>query len=216
VKYFCELFQTTQDDILVILGDACINYYLNERDGLIKRYLDTLPITLFCVHGNHEERPVNISSYKEVEWHGGKVYMEDGHPGILFAKDGEIYDLNGKRAIVIGGAYSVDKWIRLARGFKWYENEQPSEEIKQAVEDKLKQVGWQVDVMLSHTCPLKYEPSEVFLPWVDQSEVNRSTEIWLGEIEECLNYQRWYCGHFHIDKLVDKLRFMFNDFEVLD
>ena len=34
-------------------------------------------ITLFCIHGNHEERPFNIGSYKEVEWHGGKVYVEE-------------------------------------------------------------------------------------------------------------------------------------------
>ena len=36
--------------------------------------------------------------------------------------------------------------------------------------------NWQVDVVFSHTCPLKYEPVEVFLPGIDQSTVDKSTE----------------------------------------
>jgi len=35
-------------------------------------------------------------------------------------------------------------------------------------------------------------------------------ERWLDGIEEHLEYGRWYCGHWHIDNTVDKLRFMFN------
>ena len=34
--------------------------------------------------------------------------MEDDFPNLLFAKDGEIFDLEGHKAIVLGGAYSVD------------------------------------------------------------------------------------------------------------
>ena len=39
-------------------------------------------------------------------WHDGVVYYEPEFPNILFAKDGEIYDFDGKKALVIGGAYS--------------------------------------------------------------------------------------------------------------
>jgi len=39
---------------MIILGDAGINYYLYERDYELKEQLAQLPITLFCVHGNHE------------------------------------------------------------------------------------------------------------------------------------------------------------------
>ena len=34
-------------------------------------------ITIFVIHGNHEERPYNISSYKESLWNGGTVYYEE-------------------------------------------------------------------------------------------------------------------------------------------
>lgn len=82
-----------------------------------------MPITLFCIHGNHEQRPSTISSYEETEWHGGTVYVEKEYPNILCAKDGEIFELDGRKTIAIGGAYSIDKAIRLAYGWGWWEDE---------------------------------------------------------------------------------------------
>ena len=87
IEYFCTENKTTKDDVLIILGDVCINYYCDRRDYRMKQYLQSLPITLFCIHGNHEERPFNIPSYQEKEWHGGIVYVEDEFPNLLFAKD---------------------------------------------------------------------------------------------------------------------------------
>lgn len=55
--------------------------------------------------------------YKLQEWNGGKVWVEEAYPNILFAKDGEIYDIAGMKTIVIGGAYSVDKFYRLSKGY---------------------------------------------------------------------------------------------------
>lgn len=76
------------------------------------------------------------------------MWYEEAYPSVLFAKDGEIYDLEGIRHIVIGGAYSVDKFYRLFRGYGWWSDEQPSEEIKQYVEQQLKENA--IDVVLSH------------------------------------------------------------------
>lgn len=75
--------------------------------------------------------------YKLQEWNGGKVWVEEAYPNILFAKDGEIYDIAGMKTIVIGGAYSVDKFYRLSKGYNWFEDEQPSDEIKAYVEKQL-------------------------------------------------------------------------------
>ena len=59
-----------------------------------------------------------------------------GVPNTRFAKDGEIYDLDGWRCIAIGGANSIDKYHR-TRQVDWWEDEQPSEWIKERVEDRL-------------------------------------------------------------------------------
>ena len=93
--------------------------------------------------------PATIPSYTEQEWHGGAVYVEEQVPSILFAKDGEVYDLNGMQTIAIGGAYSID-WMLRTPGRSWWPDEQPSDEVKGQVEKKLDQLGWQVDVVLSH------------------------------------------------------------------
>jgi calcineurin-like phosphoesterase family protein len=153
--------------------------------------------------------------YRETTWQGGTVFVEDEHPNILFAKDGEVYDFDGYKAIVIGGAYSPDKHYRLANGWSWFADEQPSEEVKAHVEAKLERIGWEIDIVLSHTCPQKYLPTEVFIPGLDQSTVDGSTELWLNSIEGRLDYRHWYCGHFHTSKRIDKLQFMFKDFDAL-
>ena len=210
-------FNIDSEDVIVLLGDVGMNYYGNKRgDRHRKKRLNKLGVPIFCIHGNHEMRPGTIPSYHEVEWHGGAVYVEDDHPNLLFAKDGEVYDLNGQKTIVIGGAYSVDKWYRLQCDLNWFPDEQPSEEIKAKVEQKLHELGWRVDAVLTHTCPERYIPREAFLSGVDQATVDSSTEQWLETIAERLDYRAWFCGHWHINKRIDKMHFLFDGFELLE
>lgn len=212
VADFCRKMQTTIDDIVIILGDVGLNYYGGKRDRLQKELLDSLKTTFFCIHGNHEKRPCNIASYYTKEWHGGQIFVEEAHPNLLFAIDGEVYELNRLNTIVIGGAYSVDKFRRLQNHWSWWPDEQPSDEIKAKVEKTLAQHHWTMDIILSHTTPKKYEPVEAFLPMVDQSTVDSSTELWLDTIEDRLKYRHWYCGHYHIEKRIDNLTIMFQSF----
>ncbi len=213
VFYFCYANETTLDDILIVLGDAGINYYANEKDYMLKNSLLQYPITFFCIHGNHEERPEKIKTYKTRKFHNGIVYYEEDYPNILFAKDGEIYNFNNHKVLVIGGAYSVDKHFRKAYGYNWYESEQPSEKTKNKIVRVLKDLDNKIDIILSHTCPYKYLPREMFLEGVDQSTVDNSTEYFLDKIEETTDYNLWYCGHYHTDKEIDKLIFMFHKIE---
>lgn len=106
-----------------------LHFKLGMIQGGIKKWQEVanLPITLFCIHGNHERRPTTIVEYKLQEWNGGKVWVEEAYPNILFAKDGEIYNIAGMKTIVIGGAYSVDKFYRLSKGYNWFEDEQSSD-----------------------------------------------------------------------------------------
>lgn len=215
IKDFCDKMNTTKEDIMIILGDVGANFHGGLTDKQRKEFLERLPITLFCIHGNHEMRPESIDTYREIPWNGGTVYREDKYPSINFAKDGEVYKLDEKEVLVIGGAYSVDKQIRLLRGWPWFPDEQPSDEIRERVERRLNDIGWKVDIVLSHTTPLKYEPIETFISGMDRSRVDTSTEEWLDKIEEKLDYRKWYCGHFHIGKKADKLQIMFEDYDTL-
>jgi 3-oxoacid CoA-transferase subunit A len=212
VGALCDKLKTTKEDVLIVLGDAGINYYGGKKDKKLKHELTELPITMFCIHGNHERRPESLGSYKEEKWCGGIVYLEPEYPNLMFAKDGEIYEINGKKCIVIGGAYSVDKHYRLSNNWGWWPDEQPTDDTKRRVEQQLDSASWRIDAVLSHTSPLKYEPREVFLSFIDDSEVDKSTEIWLDYVEDRLDYDHWYCGHYHTNKSIDKICFLFGEF----
>ena len=213
IKRFYNNSGLMESDTIIILGDVGANYHLDSRDALCKSVLNSIGVDILCLHGNHEIRPFNIDTYHLTEWNGGRVWVEDEYPNLLFAKDGEIYNIEGNRFIAIGGAYSVDKYYRLARGIDWWEDEQPSEEIKRYVEKQLSEN--EIDIVLSHTCPMRYEPTEVFLSQVDQSTVDSSTEMWLNKIEESIDYTAWYCGHWHTDKRIDKMHFLFEGWEAV-
>ena len=210
---FCRRIKPCRDDVIVILGDVGVNFFGGQRDDAVKAMLDICGPKVLCIHGNHEMRPWTVPGYTLRDWNGGKVWVQEDFPNLLFAKDGEIFLLEGRRCIVIGGAYSVDKPIRLARGLGWWEDEQPSDEIKHFVEEQLR--THKIDVILSHTCPYKYEPREMFLSCVDQSTIDDSTERWLDSIEESLDDSAWYCGHWHTDKRIDRMHFLVESFETL-
>lgn len=212
---FAARVMPTEKDTVIVLGDAGLNYYCNEMDDARKAFVSEFPFTTFCIHGNHERRPATISTYQMREYCGGMVWYEEKYPNILFAKDGEIYDFDGYSCIAIGGAYSVDKHYRLARGWSWFADEQPSEEIKAYVEEQLAKRGNRIDIVFSHTCPVDYEPVEVFISGLNQAEVDGSTEKWLGKIEAEIEYRKWYCGHFHTEKKTDRIQFMFEEIEEL-
>ena len=61
LPYFCDKYKTDVDDVLIILGDAGILYYgeNKKREQILKDHITVLPITLVCVRGNHEDRSTN-------------------------------------------------------------------------------------------------------------------------------------------------------------
>ncbi len=211
ITRFSEKAGLTDEDVIILLGDVGVNYYLNITDDKTKMILSSVKPTVFCIHGNHEQRPQYIEGYTEKEWNGGKVFYQKKYPNLLFPEDGNVFRMNGHAFLVIGGAYSVDKYYRLERRYGWWESEQPNEEIKARTEAAIKD-NPDIDIILSHTCPLKYEPREMFLTTIDQSTVDSSTEEWLDKIESMVDYKTWYCGHWHTDKKIDRMIFMYKDF----
>lgn len=230
IEAFCKRFKTTKEDAIVILGDVGINYFLDQRDEKLKEKLETLPITLLCVRGNHEARP-GIGWQKADlktkfvcdETIIGPFMFEERFPSILYMLDGEHYvfmDKDAKKTVlVIGGAYSVDKDFRLEQydlgnhNYRWFKDEQLSDAEQDLVLKRNKLMHF--DYVFTHTCPLEYEPHDMFLNGIDQSTVDKSMEKFLSTVSKSIFYDKWYCGHWHTDRTVDKLRFMFNDIIML-
>lgn len=219
LEKFCEENETTRDDVVVILGDAGYNYYGKSatKEFLIKESAADLPISIFCVRGNHEDRPENRGMKPHPCAAGplkGLMYTEEKYPNIFYAVDGEVYQGCGKSFLVVGGAYSIDKYYRLMMHWQWFKDEQLTGEERTHILDKCQ--GKHFDYVLTHTCPYSWQPVELFIGNVDESMVDSSMERWFEELESNISYNHWYFGHYHGDKYDitgdGKVTMLFNDF----
>lgn len=200
---------------IVILGDCGLNFWLNNTDKKYKKLLNSMNYHIYCVRGNHEQRPELIKSMVLVndENVNNIVYMEEAFPNIRYFVDGKIYNLLGYKCLVIGGAYSVDKWYRLV-GAGYSKNEAETADPKKCgwfkdecltaaemanIMEEVK--GESVDFILSHTCPLSWEPTDLFLNGIDQSTVDKSMEVWLDELKDNVKWKYWLFGHYHADRI---------------
>lgn len=192
---------------IILLGDVGCNYSITgERDARFKRDLSKMPFTYICLRGNHEARVTTVMQQFPEKWttiskYGGTVYAEQEFPNIEYLEDvPAFYDFAGYKTFAVPGAYSVDKDYRLAMGWKWFPDEQLSEQEMEAgriliCEEK------ETDLVISHTCPIAYEPTDLFIRGLKQSGVDKTMERYLGEVEVTLSYKRWVFGHFHSVRL---------------
>jgi 3-oxoacid CoA-transferase subunit A len=216
---------------VIILGDAGLNFYLNKTDKKYKKMLNSMGVKIYCVRGNHEQRPELIETmHLENDFQvGNMTWMEEEFPNIRYFVDGGNYIIDGHPTLVIGGAYSVDKYWRLIRaGYSatdgaiadpkkcgWFKDECLTQEEMTAIQES--NAGKKFDFVLSHTCPYSWQPTDLFLGCIDQSTVDNSMEIWMDELKETFDWNIWLFGHFHADRVErPHVEQMYMDYELLD
>lgn len=194
---------------IIILGDAGINYWLNTKDEILKHriYNKYNKLCFYCIRGNHEERPSKISTMKLI-WDNnvkGYVYYEPDYPNIKYFQDcGGEYIIGTYKTLIIPGAYSIDKYYRIERAkygsyAGWFEEEQLTEKEREKIEISV--FANRYDLILSHTCPQKFQPIDLFLSGINQSMVDNSMEEWMDKIDEITKYGVWLFGHYHRDRI---------------
>lgn len=213
---------------IIILGDVGLNFYLNKSDQKMKKVVNSKEYYLYCVRGNHEQRPQFVEGMKEMhdDIVDGPIYYEPEYPYIRYFFDYGYYTIDGYKCAVIGGAYSVDKWYRLARGgfteetnipkkTGWFPDEQLTRAEMEHCEMKL--IGRKFDFVFTHTCPLQYQPTDLFLGFVEQSKVDNRMEVWMDELFGKFDWTILCFGHYHRDRIERPyVEQYFNDIEELD
>ena len=207
LKGLCERLELSKEDTIILLGDHGINYYLNYRDIETKNYIRKhIKPTLFCIRGNHDANPQKVLTCNEKMFFGNKVLFEEGYENILYALNGYDYDINGIRSFVIGGAASVDKELRLLRGWSWFEDEVPTKEELDEIENYYDFLSsnpeTSIENILCHTCPFDAVPIDMFIGSVDQSKVDNTMEHFLQKISDKKKHKKIYCGHYHTDRKI--------------
>lgn len=201
--------ELTKNDILIILGDVGLvyQYGINAKgeEEFWRNWVNNRPWTTFCVLGNHEAYS-HISEFPIVDFCGAPArQIADS---IFYAETANIYNLNGKKCLVVNGADSVDKELR-KENISWWAQERITIKDVNKAKENLKKNNYIVDLVLSHTggegvCKMLH-----FSPTISD---NRLTEILHG-----CKYEKMYCGHYHRDLILNnRVRVVYNDILEID
>lgn len=201
-----------EDDVLIVAGDFGFVFLDTEEEH---DWLDWLEITkkytIAFVDGNHENHP-RIAEYPEEEWCGGRINRI--RKNIIHLKRGQVFEIEGKKIFTMGGAYSIDRAIRKL-GYSYWNEELPNDsEYKEAVKN-LKKYGYNVDYIVTHTAPKEIILQMGFIPDPHDYELTGFLEY---VMYECLDFKKWFYGHWHIDEEFydGKFRALLNDVVVME
>ena len=215
-------FQLTEEDYLIVCGDFGLCWAKNDEYEKNCHELSNVRYTILWVQGNHENYDM-IAEYPLEEWHGGKVRQIIRDKVILLER-GQVFEIEGRKFFTFGGAASHDvnggildrtdldfqddrrKAIESGLPFRvnhesWWKEELPSEEEMEEGLKNLALCGYQVDYVITHCCATEIQhiidrsPGQLY-------KSDRLTD-YFQNLEEKLQYQHWYFGHYHMDMEVD-------------
>ena len=185
----------TRDDAVIVAGDFGFVWDGSNAEKYWLDWFESKPWTTCFVDGNHENHHA-LAGLPVREWNGGLVH--EARPHVLHLMRGEVFDIDGLTVLAMGGAASNDRQYR-KEGRSWWPEEMPSEEETEHCRSSLDRVGWKVDYVITHTCSTRMlSPTLYPAPGWNYPAVDRLTAFF-DELEDRLDYKRWYYGHFHRD-----------------
>ena len=204
---FINRFELGENDNIIILGDCGIAWRKDRKDldQNIKLWNESSNgVKLYFLDGNHEN--FNILNSLPIENNMGKIA-----DNIYHLRRGEIYEFEGKKILVCGGADSVDKYRRV-ENFTWWKEETISQETIDNIP------AGHYDYVLTHCCPRSiFDNNRVYLStlqFLDENKINHNSEDMLEQLKDKITFDHWCFGHYHINRNLDnKFTCLFEDFK---
>lgn len=195
-EYLRNEDQWTADDVLIVCGDFGFIFTGSQQEEEFLDVLSKKPYTICFCDGNHENFS-RIYTYPKESWNGG--YVHKIRHNVLHLMRGQVFTINGKRIFTMGGAYSIDKYVR-TEGTSWWSQELPSDsEYKEGI-SSLKEHNYKVDYIVTHTAPRYVIRMMGKFPDMHDMELTGFLEWVMHEVE----FKRWFFGHWHYDKSIDQ------------
>jgi len=197
-------------DILIVLGDLGL-VWSDKADATLKytnKYLKDRNITLLSVLGNHENYD-RIENLPQTNFYGGKVYRVSSN--ISFMKNGELFNIEGIKFAVFGGAKSIDKVYR-KEGVSWWSQEIPSKDTMEYFVKNLDKINTEEYYLLTHTT--NYDQVKRIL-WHDSPKLDDVSRF-LEFIKYQYRFKHHYFGHFHSDREYENSTLLYESIVVLD
>ena len=188
---FTEQITMTKEDYLIILGDTGFTWSTIDLDYCL-RYFNRKNFTTLFIDGNHEDFN-KLNSLPVEEWNGGKVHKIS--KSIIHLIRGQVFEIENLKIFTMGGAYSVDKHLRVPNK-SWWRQELPNKtEMREGLKN-LKKHNNKVDYILTHDAPDKY----LNFSWkYNLYSDDREFKNYLEKIDESVEFKHWYFGHHHVD-----------------
>ncbi len=222
---FLEQKDMTRNDYVLILGDFGL-FDDNRQERYWLDWLDAKPWTTIWTEGNHDNMD-RLDAFPVTEdWHGGKVHKI--RDNVIHLIRGNIYDLDGRKVYVFGGARSHDisdgildpsdpdyrkkkrdmedrgAWYYRTHHKDWWAREMPSEAEMAEGSANLERYYWNVDYILSH-CP----PTRILQEMDAGRGIYQPDYLtdYLQQISDRCRYNTWLFGHMHQNKKIDDKHF---------
>ena len=207
---FINRFGLGEGDNIIILGDTGLFWYqdLEYARQDIDLYEEKCNgVHLYWLDGNHE----NFDIIKT--WNcNGNIYNNSEH--IHYCSRGSVLEMeiNGqnKKALIMGGADSVDRFRRREH-YTWWEDEKITDEDV----DKVKEGYY--DYVFTHCCPYsEVQKAKVWLftlSNITDSNIIHYCEKQLDKVFNKITFGHHYFGHYHINKEInEKHTCLYRDF----
>lgn len=192
-----------KDDVMLQLGDAGLIWEVsnfNEENKWLNWFEHNFEFKLLCVLGNHENYD-RIKNLEVVNVYGADCYKV--RENIYYIKNGEILTINDKKFIALGGALSIDRDKRI-EGVSWWRDEEMNYSDQERILNNLESPSvilgkTYIDYILSHTAP-----KNIIDKYFRDMGYSDSTSRFLEHINNVIMFEKWYFGHFHIDKDINE------------
>jgi hypothetical protein len=217
-KYGAEKYKTINAHI--ILGDGGFLWPGNERiDAYNYRTFARRPFPVLSVIGNHE--PMLGMALPEADIGAGEtVYLVNKKPLIAYLKRGRVYQIDGFKFLVLGGALSIDQEYRIP-GRSWWKEEYWSAR-EQADLFELLAADHEFDYVLAHTGPDRVNFGLFGSLFPGSTKFTDEVARLNDTVDERINCKGWFCGHWHQDRIYrdrEKQRvyqYLYRDVELLE
>ena len=210
-KLFPEQKELTKNDYVIIAGDFGLVFNVNESNREEKYWLNWLEeknFTTLFVDGNHENFD-RLKHFDEVEMFEGKVGKIND--SVFHLKRGEVYTINDKKILTMGGATSTDKEYRLEY-FSWWRQEEPNiDDYNNCLRNFTKHKR-KVDYIITHEAPTRIYKLFDFQRYHEPTQLQE----FLDGVAETVDFKHWYFGHYHEDcRMADKFTVLYDTIKEL-
>jgi Icc-related predicted phosphoesterase len=182
------LYDAHKPDTIIQCGDfGYFPFLLQSAMGGMRHIEDLKRVecpVYFC-DGNHEDFR-SLSKLGEDE----PPFDIPGLEHVKYMRRGDTYTTrSGENILFLGGANSIDKPYRTP-GLDWF----PEEILKIESMDRIPDMD--IDIVVSHTCPVSFIESRDFDLMINDYEIDPSRDV-LELVLRKYSPKKWYFGHWH-------------------